>query len=646
MKLKGIKTILPFILLTAGLALGQTTLAAIDGQATYNIACTGCPGNGGSIPSGSRAIALAPATFFGPSGTNPGFEQPDGAVLMGRDSSDSITNSVANATGQIRATLSLQTNYRGAWGTSTGLISVQRIYGNTANDGSPSIYGVTFADQASTAGYIGVHGECHGMGTGVCIGLNAEGGGAGTSYGVVSNQGSGDVLYTVTSATWSGGIATLTLDCNPSLYPGCPSTHYHAFVVGENVKVTGVGLAGYDVNPGVITAIGPTSLTATTISYAVSNPGGSSSGGTAEVPTLYVGESIQMWHSHVNAGGFGIGIDASRGEHPVAIKVTESSGTFDQYLTITAGHSTMESISLYQTQSGTLQAPNAVGFYRVTSKIASISADIEDTLYQYGSLSLNAASAGTMTTIGIIDGSGFTVTGKGQFSGALYGNSLTMDRSGSTVVQQIQWTVGGSSAAIGSYLFGSDINGNLGLSAGTGSSASEVAWFDNGGAAAIYRLEGQTNTQSANDTLYLCRSVQTNCFFDRDHVGGQVIWGYNTPRASGAANTFTIYDNATDRNTLFQATSKGSKSGSSQIVLMPGGSGALVGIGAAPVSFALEVTGTIKATASLQTPGNVAAASYTANGHTGLTTVTTSTHGGGSCVMTFNSGILYSTAGC
>ncbi len=67
---------------------------------------------------------------------------------------------------------------------------------------------------------------------------------------------------TISAASWSGGTATITHNGG-------------TFIAGESVTVSGVGRAGYN---GTFTVTGSTS---TTFTYTVSDPGGSSSGGTA-----------------------------------------------------------------------------------------------------------------------------------------------------------------------------------------------------------------------------------------------------------------------------------------------------------------------------------------------------------------------------
>jgi hypothetical protein len=72
-----------------------------------------------------------------------------------------------------------------------------------------------------------------------------------------------DVAYTVSAATWTSSVATLTFTAD------------HCFIVGDTVTVAGISPSGYN---GTFTI---TAKTSTTISYALaSNPGSYTSGGT------------------------------------------------------------------------------------------------------------------------------------------------------------------------------------------------------------------------------------------------------------------------------------------------------------------------------------------------------------------------------
>jgi hypothetical protein len=88
------------------------------------------------------------------------------------------------------------------------------------------------------------------------------------------------------------------------------------------------------------------------------------------------------------------------------------------------------------------------------------------------------------------------------------------------------------------------------------------------GIAALGTLVGNATSQTANDTLYLGTTGNTNFFIDRPtgNTGGSIILGFNTAKTLVQRDVFTIYNNSTDRNTLFQVQSKGA-SGNDQITI-------------------------------------------------------------------------------
>lgn len=97
-------------------------------------------------------------------------------------------------------------------------------------------------------------------------GIAIDGGGYGranSAYLTLMPKDLPGTAYTVTAASWSTGVATLTIGA-------------HNLIVNQHVKVASITPSGYNATDVVITAV-----TGTTISYAVaSNPGAWSSGGT------------------------------------------------------------------------------------------------------------------------------------------------------------------------------------------------------------------------------------------------------------------------------------------------------------------------------------------------------------------------------
>jgi hypothetical protein len=92
--------------------------------------------------------------------------------------------------------------------------------------------------------------------------------------------------------------------------------------------------------------------------------------------------------------------------------------------------------------------------------------------------------------------------------------------------------------------------------------------IDSTGNTTFNRLTGTTSSVSGTEVL-LGNSGDNNFFFDRDFAstGGDVIFNYNTTRGtSGAYDAFTIYDNGTNKNSMFKVTSQGA-SGTSNVVL-------------------------------------------------------------------------------
>jgi hypothetical protein len=81
----------------------------------------------------------------------------------------------------------------------------------------------------------------------------------------------------------------------------------------------------------------------------------------------------------------------------------------------------------------------------------------------------------------------------------------------------------------------------------------------------IGTLNGTGTTQDTNDSLLIGPSASQNLFIDRNRVGGNFIFGYNTPKDTTENFRYQFYNNATDRNLLFAILSKGSGSGTDRI---------------------------------------------------------------------------------
>lgn len=99
--------------------------------------------------------------------------------------------------------------------------------------------------------------------------------------------------------------------------------------------------------------------------------------------------------------------------------------------------------------------------------------------------------------------------------------------------------------------------------------ASPARLLDVSGQLACTTIFGTSTTFIDGDTLYCGGGVGAdNFFFDRDIAGGQFIIGYNTSKATGTGTPgiLQVYDNATNRNTLFAC--KGNKISGGQMVVV------------------------------------------------------------------------------
>jgi hypothetical protein len=112
-----------------------------------------------------------------------------------------------------------------------------------------------------------------------------------------------------------------------------------------------------------------------------------------------------------------------------------------------------------------------------------------------------------------------------------------------------------------------------------------------GVAGAIY-----ANTIVATSSLTLPNTVVTNAgntFVNSSSSDGQLIIGYNQPKAAGEVGIFQIYNNTTDKNTLISAISKGTGSGTDRISIPITTASTSSTTGALVVSGGIGVAGSI-----------------------------------------------------
>src|SRR5260370_91454 len=114
------------------------------------------------------------------------------------------------------------------------------------------------------------------------------------------------------------------------------------------------------------------------------------------------------------------------------------------------------------------------------------------------------------------------------------------------------------------------------------------------GSAGITTLYGNSTSQNANDLLYVGPGSNGNFFIDNQGAAGyaQIIVGFNTPKQSAANGPFSVFNNSTDRNLMFNVQSAGTSSGSNQVTFPTGN----VGIGTTSPGYKLDVNGTVNAT--------------------------------------------------
>ncbi len=165
----------------------------------------------------------------------------------------------------------------------------------------------------------------------------------------------------------------------------------------------------------------------------------------------------------------------------------------------------------------------------------------------------------------------------------------------------------------------------IGFSA-SGSPAYDVSIAPNGGVVTIggkiyfqANIYGQATTQNYYDTMYL-GDAGNNFFLDKQTSFASIIFGYNTPQPSGSSSQaiFQIYDNATNRNEVFEVYTKAA-SGGSDYVSIPittasssTSTGALVVGGGVGISGALYTGGGFTPSGGIlgNTSGNAASAGY------------------------------------
>jgi len=381
---------------------------------TTTVTCSDCPG---ATP---RPVAQ-PVYLVGQSNSDVLVEQSDAAMIIARSNSDSLGASSTLS----RDVLSLQQTYSGATGTAVTGQAQLYLFGNTSGKGSVAFAGYTRQDSATTSENAGLHGDCSGGGAGVCVGVNSEGGGAFENIGYVSNQGSGTVLMPITAATWSGGVATLTV-----------SAVTQGLQAGSPITVSGVSPSTYNGSWTVATVVG------STVTYNLTGPASSGSGGNAEMPSVYLGLDIIMHHSSTNTGGYGALFVASTGTHPYGISLQDDGGAFTTPIDIRKKtSSSTENIRFYQTDSGSGSLPSSVDWYRAHSgggddHLSSISSTVEDGAHACGRLTFSINDNTVFTDKVVINTAGLTVVSgvtqtrlptscSGLPTGTLYNNAGT-----------------------------------------------------------------------------------------------------------------------------------------------------------------------------------------------------------------------------